>query len=241
MQPAPIDPSLQNELKAGEQLLWWGKPDPAHSVKVNNRLKTVMTIWIILAIILLALSLACALLLHTEMSFPETWTIASLATLAISTIVLLLVSIAVFVFCLNRVYLLWKAQRKHAVDIKNTLYGITDQRVIVMTGSKQGLIVSSYTREDIGQISRIETGGGWGDINYSKPRQIQRGMRSVAVVSRLAGVPDVRLVEDILTRTFKNVAPPVPQSQQRPPTPAHYPPAPEEYIQPQVQQPAPQE
>jgi hypothetical protein len=234
MQPAPIDPSLQNELKAGEQLLWWGKPDPAHSVKENNRLKNVMIIWRILAIILLALSLVCALLLRSEMAFPGTWAIASLASLEISTIVILLVTVTVFAFCLNRVYLQWKAQHKHATNVKNTLYGITNQRIIVMTATKQGLTVSSFTREDIGQINRIETGGGWGDIMFSKPRQIQRGTRSIAVVSKLGGIPNVRLVDDILTRTFKNVAPsaPPPPLQPTPQTPTQYPPAPEDYMQP---------
>lgn len=233
-EPMMVDPYLHSELRPNEQLLWWGKPDLAHSMKGNNYTVTLIVVWSVLAIILLALSIICASLLRTVMTIPVEWDVANLTTLQISMVALLLISLATFGICLYRLYLLWKLRHKHATDIKNTLYGITNQRVIVMTATRRGLAVASYTREDIGQISRVETGGGWGDVMYGKPRHIQRGTRQVAVVSKLAGIPNVRQVEDILTRTFKNTeTPPVPPAialQEM--SQVQYPPAPEEYMQP---------
>lgn len=75
-----------------------------------------------------------------------------------------------------------------------------------MTASKQGFAVNSYTQHDIGQINRVETGGGWGDVSYGKVRQIRKGMRMISVTEKLVGIPNAHMVADSLTRTFKTNA-----------------------------------
>ncbi|MDQ2717161.1 MAG: hypothetical protein M3Z08_19850 [Chloroflexota bacterium] len=65
--------------------------------------------------------------------------------------------------------------------------------------------MNSCTRDDIGQINRVETGGGWGNLSYGKARHIQRGNRLFTVAETLQGIPNVRMVEDLLSTTFKSV------------------------------------
>ncbi|HET8846502.1 MAG TPA: hypothetical protein VFN35_33875 [Ktedonobacteraceae bacterium] len=189
---------LQNEVKPDEQLLWWGVPNPKRRVKAANPAVATYVVSGTLAIFMIALIIFNIYLFTEESrvsSGPDPFTVF----LFIIAIVLLGVNA-------YRIYTAYTLTHKHATQLQQTIYGITNQRVIVMTLNGQGFAVNSYTASDIGQINRIETGDGWGDVSYGKPRQIQRGGRTLTIVEKMVGIPDAQRAADILTRTFKSPA-----------------------------------
>lgn len=219
--PSMVDSSLQQELKAGEQLLWWHRPDPAHRAKTGSVQTINLTIYSILALVMVALIIFDIQLFREE---------SSLNGIDSNTVILLLVSIVLLGVYLYRLFQLSHQRAQHATNLRNTIYGITNQRVIVMTATAQNFIVNSYRANDIGQINRVETGEGWGDVSYGKARHIQQGRRTLTIVEKLVGVPNVRQVEDLLVQTFKSApapgTPPVFYTAQTPPP---YPPTPQSY------------
>src|SRR5579883_2720835 len=57
-EPMMVDPYLQHELKPGEQLLWWGRPDPKHRARTGNASGVFITnivIYSILAFVMVGL------------------------------------------------------------------------------------------------------------------------------------------------------------------------------------------
>lgn len=238
------NPQVQNEMKPGKHLLWWGKPNLAHRVK-SHIFYINPIIMGVLAIFSLWLVYNAWNLLIEEVGFD--------GNLQGSTLVLLIFCIVLFISCLARILLFYYQIQKNRANLLNTTYAITDRRIMVITATSKGLAVKSHTRGDIGQIVRAETGGGWGDVSYGIPRSQQAGFRSVTLVDKLAGIPNAGMVEDILMRTFKNSQPApqqdwypsYPQQQPYPPQPqynaqpAQYPPPPQYYAQPPATQPYP--
>lgn len=225
--PIMVDPSLQQELKPGEQLLWWGKPDIARRVKTGSGQTINITIYSILALVMVALVIFDIQLFSEESSF---------GSIDSNTVILLLVSLVLLGVYIYRLYQFASQRTQYTTNLRNTTYGITNQRVIVITATTQHFIVNSYRANDLGQINRVETGGGWGDVSYGKARHIQRGRRTIAIVEKLVGIPNVRLVEDLLVTTFKGSGtPPAFPPAQTPPPPQSYPPTPQSYYLPQGQ------
>lgn len=209
--PQTIDPLIQRELKEGEQLLWWGQPEVKRRAKSsNNTLQVAAISYGLLAIIALIFIVVIAQLLQEESAY------AFLSGIKVPSLMLLGAILVLLIFIGYRAYVTYNQYKKPITALRNTVYGITDQRVLVIVKNTQGFSVNSYTRDNMGQLNRVETGEGWGDITFGKVRQMQSGLRSVLVAEKLVGVPNVRSVEDLLERTFKNVAP---TSQQIPPQP----------------------
>lgn len=215
-----VDPALQNELKPGEQLLWWGRPDPKRKAKSAYAQTANYIIYGILAVVAIGLIISNLNLIFQEIGFfgrPDS-----------DSIFLLFVSFALLCVPLYRFYASYNLIQKQVNDLRNTIYAITNQRVIMMTARKSGVTVNSYTQNDIGQINRVETGDGWGDVAFGKVRQVQRGLRTIPVTEKFTGIPNVHLVADILSRTFGNVGSAVPampmqaQQYQYPPMVLHY-------------------
>jgi hypothetical protein len=75
------------------------------------------------------------------------------------------------------------------------IYAVTDRRVLIITAGEKRSVMS-FGRADIGAIERIEGSGEKGDIVFGWQRNI-----------RFTGVPHVRMVEQILFRTFKGEFP----------------------------------
>ncbi len=232
-----IDLSLQNELKPGEQLLWWGRCDPkrkAKSININTGIgvgaqTANYIIYSVLAIAGLGLIFNALHLISEENNLfgrPDP-----------TSIFLLLFSIVLLLLFVYRIYHMYSLTQRQTTNLRNTTYGITNRRVIVMIAKKQGPTVHSFTQNDIGQINRVETGGGWGDVAFGKVRQIQRGMRTLTITEKLQGIPNAHMVEDILVRTFKSPdASWSPEYVSQPQMQPHYPPM---LIQYPTQQPAP--
>lgn len=225
MEQAMVDPALQDELKPGEQLLWWGRPDPRRRAKTAGTQSISYIIYGVMVIVMAVLVASSIQLAQEETSY--------LSGPSTSTIALLIAAIILLGAYAYRIFLLYSQRAKYSITLKNTIYGITNQRVIVMTANPRGFAVNSYTHNDIGQINRVETGDGWGDVSYGKVRQMRSGLRTLNVTEKLVGIPNARMVADILARTFKNAGPGAPWYP--PQTPAlmlQYPPLPQEYVQP---------
>ncbi|MGH2506476.1 MAG: hypothetical protein ACRDHZ_03530 [Ktedonobacteraceae bacterium] len=219
-EPTMVDPALQNELKLDEQLLWWGRPDPMRKAKSASTQTASYIVFGVLAVVAIFLLYNNINLIFEEISFfgrPDS-----------DSIFLLFVSLGLLFIPLYRFYIFYSIAQKRTNDLRQTIYGITNRRVIAMTANKQGLSVNSYTQNDIGQINRVETGGGWGDVAYGKVRQVQRGRNTISVTEKLQGIPNAHMVEDILSRTFGNYtqppqqAPMQAQQYQYPPLLLHY-------------------
>jgi hypothetical protein len=228
---ATVEPYLQRELKPGEQLLWSGRPDLARRVKNTGSVNTSYIIYSVLAIAMVFLIIFDIHLLTYESTFSS--------RSDPFTIFLLLIGIVLLGLYLYRIYALFNVTQKSNNNLRNTIYGITNQRVIVMTSTGQSFAVKSHAQSDIGQIIRTETSEGWGDVSYGIPHSRQVGWRTVASVDKLVGVPNARLVEDILIRTFKSPSAPPQQTwyaQLPVATSQAYPPVPQQYM-PQPSQP----
>lgn len=203
----PIDPLLMQEVKPDEQVLWWSRPNLARRVRPENLLTLPTAISTVLALFFLLLTVLLAQLLLAERATPE----------GPNGLVLVFccACLAFFALYLYKALRIFDQSRQYTQNLKKTLYAITDRRIIVLTPARGGLSVKSYTRDDIGQISRVETGAGWGDVSYGRPRLLQQGTQLFTLVEKLVGLPDVRTVEDLLVRTFKSpaasVPPPAPQ------------------------------
>jgi hypothetical protein len=119
--------------------------------------------------------------------------------------------IALFLlFCLFLFLIFLIAPRSMTRTLARTVYGITNQRVVVITRGKNGPVTRSHTSADFGPLERLERGAGWGDISYGRPRFTRAGGTQVRVIDQLNGIPHVREVEGLLLRVFKNAQPDVP-------------------------------
>ncbi len=197
---------LERELEEGEELLWFGQP----STQSRNR-PAPTRLFTILAAIFGSIGLA---LLIPGIIF--------LAVLEFFDAGLPLTIIGGTFLLLSLIYTICAITLRF--PLKNTLYAITDQRIIVLTTGRN-TIVDSYSKKDIGPITRVEQADGVGDLfftsqqggygyNYSynynyngtssssnsnsTGNNWNRGMNK----GKFIGVPAVREVERLIRRTF---------------------------------------
>lgn len=186
-----VDLSVLRELRPDEQLLWWGQPDPRRQVRTNSPL-----VYILYGILISAISslLYFFLAQYAEVSqfFPSIFVFFILFVLAILLLLLLIAA-----------YGTYKIYHKIAIDLRHTTYAITDQRIITIVTNQQDFAVTSHTAEDVGMIQLVETDDGWGNVSYGYPHALQVGAVRATIIPTLTGIPHVRMVEDILSRTFK--------------------------------------
>jgi hypothetical protein len=187
-----IDPTILAELRPGEPVLWWGRPDPKRRI-LHKASRT--------SLILIGLMSILVLLL---IGFDGLVVLSGVAGESFIVLSLLVVNVALL-WSIGYVGSIWMKSRAHLRNLRQTIYAITNQRVLVITimpGKSRG--VASYTKSDIGTISRYEGKDGWGDLVFGTPRpSIVNGRRMMASAS-LAGIPQVRLAEAVLFQTFKS-------------------------------------
>ena len=78
-----------------------------------------------------------------------------------------------------------------------TSYGITDRRLLVVSALPRRR-VQSFAAGTLGDITRHERAGGWGDVILTQ------GGRPVA---SLLGVPEVARVAELVGRTYRDAQP----------------------------------
>ena len=192
-----IDPLVLRELHPGEQLLWWARPDAQKRVTRETNVSRHLT-----AVVVLGIAVAFTLIIFFSIlrNFIM-WGSPDGASLVTFLIFLLCIAFLIFRFIL----VLSRFDPRGTRLLRNTVYAITNQRIIVITVGKTYNVISQ-TPDQIGQLDRLERPDGWGDIIYGIGRSAQIGTRTVVRRAALAGIPDVRGVEALLVRTFKQPA-----------------------------------
>lgn len=193
-----IDPRISHELRPGEQLLWWGKPDPAYWSQRRALRIYSLRFW--------SLFCFCMFLLLCDniclfLSFPPT-PVTQVNLLGL----IIFVSLLLFFFLWQSITVrfVYEQMRVRRKDLHHTVYAITTQRIVEVVENK-AVRVRSCSRADIGMVDRAETRDGWGDLTYGKPVSISFLPTSLTT-SRMAGIPDVRAVQELVLRTFKDTA-----------------------------------
>jgi hypothetical protein len=190
-----VDPLVQREIQENEQLLWWSHPDPKRSSthKGTRALERSVQLPVGLAVILVVLAVV--------FFFVPIGPFKSTHLLSL----LLVIGAALVAYSLPKKLARYRAARQQEHTLAHTIYAITDQRVLVLikTGHRGGVNAYSFTKGDIGRIERFEQDG-WGDLIFGPVRPPpQSNVQLAPPAPRLAGIADVRRVEWLLLKTFK--------------------------------------
>jgi len=188
-----MEASLSNELLEGEELLWSGRPDPQ-----RRRIASPARVFLILGLVFLPIGLLAVIIgltLLLSSVFPPGFQAGSLG---------LFIPGGVF-FVLGLVYLI--IGLVGFFPSRNTLYGITNRRVIIVRLGRY-LGVSSYGKRAITQVHRIERPDGSGDLIFvgnppygsSGNNQSNAGTSSTGRLGAFSAIPNVHLVEQKLIR-----------------------------------------
>lgn len=208
------DSLIARELEEGERVIWTGRPlSNRHATAPVTLTFIILTaVFGAIGIIMLALAIIFTALLHTRGGAD-----ASLA---------LYITGAVFLF-LALIYAILAATIRQ--NVRGTVYAMTDQRILSISAGKT-LIVYSFTRNNIGVISRVERTNGSGDLTFAASSRVgpygynsyggygyygesssyggNYSMRNLAIAAnagKFINIPDVREVERIVRRTFKEM------------------------------------
>ena len=77
----------------------------------------------------------------------------------------------------------YRAVQQRERTLKETTYAISDQRILVIVRTRQGVNSYSFTRDEVGRIERFEGRDGWGDVVFG-PIRAPQGSRRFAGSSR---------------------------------------------------------
>jgi hypothetical protein len=184
-----VDPLVLRELRDGEQALWCGRPDPKRRIEGGGRASALEWSVRLRLAGLLVVAILAAISFFVQRRLPSAHTFTLLLVLAA---VLLLFSLAGSLPTYAR-------RRSARRDLRHFVYAITNQRILVINNARRHQEgVQSYTRQEIGRIQRFERDG-WGDIIFGQ------GGQQAGAAARFIGIPDVRSVEALLLKTFKDV------------------------------------
>lgn len=188
-----MEASLSNELLEGEELLWSGRPDPK-----SRRIVSPARVFLILGLVFLPIGVLAVI---TGMALLLSSVIPTEAQVGLLG---LFIPGGVF-FVLGLIYLIIGLAGRFPV--RSALYAITNHRVIIMRFGRY-LDVSSYYRQAITRVQRIERPDGSGDLIFvgipptpygnSGTNQSNSGMYSAGRLGVFSAIPNVRLVEHTL-------------------------------------------
>lgn len=191
-----IDPRIQREMRQGEQLLWWGQPDPRRCATRPVARAIERAVWLPLGVILI-LALLAVLFFFVPLTLGPFKTPHLLSLLLVICAVLVASS-------LPKKLSAYRAVQQRERTLKDTTYAISDQRILVIVRTRQGVNSYSFTRDEVGRIERFEGRDGWGDVVFGPIRAPQGPAVSQAPPApQLAGIANVRQVEWLLLKTFK--------------------------------------
>ena len=205
-----MDSVIANELEEGERVLWTGRPHPTS--RANNPQTRVFAIIAIIYGIVGLVMLFIGIIVSATVEGPGGK--GTLLGLAIPGSIFVILAIVFGIVA-----------AVYRPGLKSTVYAITEQRIIIVATSRVQ-ITYSYSKGDIGPLTRIEQKDGTGDLIFSTNRQgAPYGMygynayynsstsgttttsnmavgRAAANAGRFLGVPNVREVERIVRHTF---------------------------------------
>lgn len=192
-----IDPRIARELRPGEQLLWSGKPDLASMSQLRVVRIFSLRFWF-LSFTFLFLLLADMVCLLFSLP-PGTVTQVNLLGPVIFISILLLF----FLWQVINVRFVRGRIQVQLKELQHMIYVITNLRIVEIVGNETPRVLSS-SKADIGKIERIETRNGRGDIVYSTPPVSPISPMISLTTGRMVGIPDIRAVQEILLKTFKD-------------------------------------
>ena len=192
-----------NELAEGEEMLWFGTPQAGSRARggpgaVFQILGTVFG------------SIGFGLLLVAILL-----TLLHLGGVGLILLIVFL-SVGLPFFVLGIVFTILGLVLK--TNLATVYYAITDQRIIIIHPG-HSLRVESYGKGEIGQLIRTERADGSGDLEFTRQpasfgymnnsmNSYNAGYRGAAGANptsagRLIGIPNVRSIEHLISRTFK--------------------------------------
>jgi hypothetical protein len=189
-----VDPVILRELRDGEQPLWCARPDPKRRIERGARPGAFeWSVRLRLACLpVVAILAAISFFVEPRLAAAHTYTL-----LLVLAAILLLISLAGSLPKYGR-------KRSGSSELRHIVYAITNQRILVISTARGQQWVQPYTRQEIGRIQRLERQkDGWGDIIFGQGQPGQGGQQ-VAAAARFIGIPDVRGVEALLLKTFKD-------------------------------------
>ncbi|MDQ2887591.1 MAG: hypothetical protein M3Y39_16075 [Chloroflexota bacterium] len=201
MQQQEMEFSLEKELAEGEELLWFGHPDPSRRATMAGPTLAFIILTSVFGVLGI-LFLVAALII----SF---FAIASRATAVVSLVFYIIGGTFLFLAILFGLFATFLRQ-----PLRQTVYGITNQRVIILRRGAT-LTVDSYTKNDIGHITRRERPDGSGDLIFANARSpygynynssaygASYGYGNMSGSGKFTGIPNVRATEQLLRSTFK--------------------------------------
>jgi len=198
------DSFLKREMGPGEELLWFNRPDTK-----RFRMTGPNGIFLILTIIFGSIGLPMTIVAITLLATPHDTNGTNLATAFF-----IIGGTFLFMTLFFGIFALFYRQAS-----RHTLYGITNQRIIILNTGPI-LTVDSYSRNDIGHITRRERPDNSGDLFFTGPRSPMYqynnnyaynnsnysygyGAYGMSNTGRFIAIPDVRTAERILRETFK--------------------------------------
>ena len=84
---------------------------------------------------------------------------------------------------------------------RKTVYAITDRRILIIVAGRSKK-VQSHGEGDIGNIERVERADGSGDLTFAKHIYKDGEGSQRANDVKFVGIPEVRVVEDLVRKTF---------------------------------------
>jgi hypothetical protein len=174
----PGEASISNELLPGEEVLWSGSPDPKSKSTVSSS-RLIISGWIytMLGLLLMMFSFILSVVVLRDYIFPL--------------ITLIIVGTFIFIVGLLCLRVGYSSTR---FSSQKVFYAITNRRVIIVSGGRY-LRVTSYSKQAITQVQRVERPNGFGDLI------IAAGPYGNVMVNRqntLMAIPSVRHVEQTL-------------------------------------------
>jgi len=181
-------------MQEGEKLLWWGTPDSKRSSSHRGTRALARSIWLPLCAAFILAFLAVVFYFVPIGPFKNSHLLS----------LLLVIGGALAVYSLPKKLPRYRAARQQEHTLSQTIYALTDRRVLVLIKrGRQGVNAYSFTKGDIGRIERFEQDG-WGDLVFGpSPPPPQGGTQLAFPAPCLAGIAEVRRVEWLLLKTFK--------------------------------------
>lgn len=173
----------QSVVRTGESLLWSGQPDPRRIALQTLPIFILAIPWTAFALFWIATASGFKLPSFDPSNyfslfpfFGVPFVLIGLTTLALP---------------------YWAYRRAN-----RTVYAVTDQRCLMITTGKR-MYVDSYAAEDIGAIKRVERRNGTGDLIFAASATDAAKDLTRIRKTGFYGIPNVRLVEDIVRSVFK--------------------------------------
>lgn len=188
-----IESEFNQELSAGEEMLWSGVPDPmAYASRCRSTVRVYVVLLSILEFLLVFAVFAVGV---AGGEFSEAGRLPN----EVATKDVLMVAIFLLIPVLFAVHVLLMPRRERR-KAAGTRYALTTERVIRIEQGKHGEVTREENAIDqLTHLSRVERPSGFGDLRFHKKPGAGSGYADQDCrIDGFYGIPDVREVERLL-------------------------------------------